>query len=90
MAKRYWGSINLDQIKEAIKGGVEPFEGKKGKYVPVTIWVEDQPDQFGNSMSITMYNKDTKETWYLANLKEAEGQPGGGAAAASNEPDLPF
>ena len=30
---KYWGSINLNAIKEAIEGGVVPFEGKKGKYL---------------------------------------------------------
>ena len=93
MAKRYWGSINLDQIKEAITSGIEPFEGKKGKYVPVSVWVEDEPDQFGNSCSISMYNKDSKQSFYLANLKEAEQQGSFQQAQqtqAPSKPDLPF
>ena len=88
MARRFWGNINLDEIKNAVAGGVQPFEGKKGKYVPVQVWLEDQPDQFGNSLSISIRNKDTQTNFYLGNLKEAEQtlqtQP------KANEPDLPF
>lgn len=90
--KKYWGSINLDAIKEAIQGGVQPFEGKKGKYLEVNVWVNDEPDQFGNSCSIQVYNKDTKQATYLGNLKLSEYNaiPAGAAPAKSNEPDLPF
>ena len=87
---KYWGSINLDSIKEAIQGGVKPFEGKKGKYLEVNVWVNDEPDQFGNSCSIQVYNKDTKQATYLGNLKKSEF---GGASAQkedNNNPDLPF
>ena len=36
-------SINLSAIpKDKI------IEGKKGKYLPITITVNDEPDQFGN------------------------------------------
>ena len=58
MAKKYWGSMNLNAIKDAIEGGVVPFEGKKGKYLEINVWVNDEPDQFGNSLSIQVYNKD--------------------------------
>ena len=90
--KKYWGSINLDAIKEAIQGGVQPFEGKKGKYLEVNVWVNDEPDQFGNSCSIQVYNKETKQATYLGNLKLSEfnAMPAGAAPAKSNEPDLPF
>ena len=81
--------MNLDAIKEAIQGGVAPFEGKKGKYIPVNVWVNDEPDQFGNSCSIQIYNKDTKQATYLGNLKLSDGAPAP-AAPKANEPDLPF
>ena len=57
MSKKYWGSMNLNAIKEAIEGGVTPFEGKKGKYLDIQVWVNDEPDQFGNHLSISVYNK---------------------------------
>ena len=92
MARKFWGSMNLDEIKNAIQGGVTPFEGKKGKYVPVTVWVNDEVDQFGNTVSIQIYNKDTKQATYLANLKESEGQAQqqSNTNQASNNADLPF
>ena len=90
--KKYWGNINLNAIKEAIEGGVKPFEGKKGKYLDVSVWVTEEPDQFGNSCSISVYNKDTKQATYLGNLKLSDFNNEGvaPAKAADNTPDLPF
>ena len=93
MAKRLSGNINLDMIKEAIAGGVVPFEGKKGKYIPVTVWINDDVDQFGNSASISVYNKDKQSATYLGNLKEFDGPAPNAPQQASTEaqaPDLPF
>jgi len=87
---KYWGSINLDEIKNAINGGVKPFEGKKGKYLEVNVWVNDEPDQFGNSCSIQVYNKDTKQATYLGNLKKSEYNGQQAAPQKQNSPDLPF
>ena len=36
-------SINLNSIDKS-----KIIEGKKGKYLPITITVNDEPDQFGN------------------------------------------
>jgi hypothetical protein len=48
------GSINLTAIpKDKI------IEGKKGKYLPVTIAFNDEVDQFGNQGPITV--EQTKE-----------------------------
>ena len=90
--KKYWGSINLDEIKNAIQGGIKPFEGKKGKYLEVNVWVNEEPDQFGNSLSIQCYNKDTKQATYLGNLKLSEfnDAPPEQAAPAAPSVDLPF
>lgn len=88
MAKRAWGNLNLNAIKDAVAGGIVPFEGKKGKYVPVTVWIEDQPDEFGNSVSITIYNKETKQSFYLGNLKMADGE--NQVTQSKPENDLPF
>ena len=89
---KFWGSINLDEIKNAIAGGVKPFEGKKGKYLEVNVWVNEQPDQFGNSCSIQVYNKDTKQATYLGNLKKSDfdNAPNQSQAAPAGSPDLPF
>jgi hypothetical protein len=63
------GSINLTAIpKDKI------IEGKKGKYLPVTIAFNDEVDQFGNQGPITV--EQTKEERdqkaakiYLGNIK---------------------
>ena len=63
------GSINLSNIpKDKI------IVGKKGKYLPIAITVNDDVDQFGNQGPIIVYqskedrtNKDEKT--YLGNVK---------------------
>ena len=62
-------SINLSAIpKDKI------IEGKKGKYLPITITVNDEPDQFGNQGPVTMdQSKEEREAktakTYLGNCK---------------------
>ena len=87
--KKFWGSINLNSIKEAIDGGVKPFEGKKGKYLEVSVAIFDQPDQFGNSCAITVWNKETKQATYLGNLKESD-FVSPKVQEESKDTDLPF
>ena len=62
-------SINLNNIpKDRI------FEGKKGKYLPITITLNDEPDQFGNQGPVvveqTKEERDAKVAkTYLGNVK---------------------
>ena len=62
-------SINLNKIpKDRI------FEGKKGKYLPITITLNDEPDQFGNQGPVvveqTKEEREAKEPkTYLGNVK---------------------
>ena len=62
-------SINLNNIpKDRI------FEGKKGKYLPVTITLNDELDQFGNQGPVvveqTKEERDAKAPkTYLGNVK---------------------
>ena len=91
MARRFYGSIDVTKIsKEKL------IKGKKGTYAPLTIWLNDEPDQFGNSLSIqenlSKEERDEgKKATYLGNLKEADGQAAPQQAAADNEnEDLPF
>ena len=69
MASIIKASINLSEIpKDKI------IVGKKGKYLPVTITVNDEPDQFGNQGPIvvaqTKEERDAKEKkTYLGNLQ---------------------
>ena len=62
-------SIDLNKIpKDKI------FEGKKGKYLPITITLNNEPDQFGNQGPVvveqTKEERDAKaEKTYLGNVK---------------------
>ena len=62
-------SINLNAIpKDKI------IQGKKGKYLPITITVNDEPDQFGNQGPVvvdqTKEERDAKAPkTYLGNCK---------------------
>ena len=65
-------SINLSEIpKDKI------IEGKKGKYLPITITLNDEVDQFGNN-NVGVAPKQEQM---------AQATP---AAAASSPDDLPF
>ena len=62
-------SINLSAIDKS-----KIIEGKKGKYLPITITVNDEPDQFGNQGPVTMdQSKEEREAktpkQYLGNVK---------------------
>jgi hypothetical protein len=49
-------SINLSEIpKDKI------IEGKKGKYLPISITVNDEPDQFGNQGPVCVDQTKKKE-----------------------------
>ena len=62
-------SINLNAIDKS-----KIIEGKKGKNLPITITVNDEPDQFGNQGPVvvqqTKEERDAKTAkTYLGNVK---------------------
>jgi|TARA_R110000803_G_C11703739_1_gene285884 hypothetical protein len=69
MAGIITGSINLSNIpKDKI------IEGKKGKYLPISISINDELDQFGNQGPIVVsQSKEEREAksakTYLGNIK---------------------
>ena len=69
MASIIKASINLSEIP---KDKIIP--GKKGKYLPITITINDEPDQFGNQGPIvvaqTKEERDAKQgKTYLGNVQ---------------------
>ena len=62
-------NINLDAIpKEKI------YKGKKGRYLPISITINDEPDQFGNQGPVCVdQSKEEREAkaekTYLGNVK---------------------
>ena len=90
--KKYWGSLNLDEIGKAVKAVPDKYKDteKYGKQLTVdaTIWDD------GN-ISISVYNKETKERYKVGNLRVSSFQNDGGGAFSAptqdkTEGDLPF
>ena len=94
-------SINLNAIDKS-----KIIEGKKGKYLPITITVNDEPDQFGNQGPVVVeQTKDERDAkapkTYLGNVKVVwtngmfpdrvtDGQPQKQTQPKVEEADLPF
>ena len=91
MASIIKASINLNEIPKH-----KIIDGKKGKYLPITITINDEVDQFGNQGPVMVEQskeeRDAKATKvYLGNVKvvwtngqnvgAAPRQDGGGAPA---------
>ena len=89
MARKLNGRLYLSKIpKELVLG-----DDKGRKYIYVDIVPNrNGADEYGNTHTITLYNKNTKQTIYLGNLKEV--QFGSGAPGLRNPlpetEDLPF
>ena len=101
MAGIIQASINLNAIDKS-----KIIEGKKGKYLPITITVNDEPDQFGNQGPVCIQQtKEEREAkvpkTYLGNVKVVwtngtfpdrvtDGQPKAKPQPQQVEEDLPF
>ena len=69
MASIIKASINLNNIDKS-----KIIDGKKGKYLPITITLNDEPDQFGNQGPIVIaQTKEEREAktakTYLGNVQ---------------------
>lgn len=94
MAKKLTGLLNLSKIPKELIGQTK--KGEKCLFVDI-IPNRNGEDIYGNTHTITLYNKNTKQTIYLGNLKEVEfgrsgaatpaGQP---APSVEDDMDLPF
>ena len=94
MATKLNGRLYLSKIpKELVLG-----DDKGRKYIYVDIVPNrNGADEYGNTHTVTLYNKNTKQTIYLGNLKEVEFDKSGAGATATGlrDPlpetdDLPF
>jgi len=59
MSKRFYGSICVSEIVELAKRKHSAFtKADNGKiYANVTIWLNDEPDKYGNVMAIQLNPK---------------------------------
>ena len=92
MAKKLNGMLNLSKIPKELIGQTK--KGDKVIYIDI-VPNRNGADDYGNTHAITLYDKNTKQTSYLGNLKEVEfGKSGAatpaGQPASSVEDDLPF
>ena len=92
MAKKLTGLLNLSKIPKELIGQTK--KGEKCLFVDI-IPNRNGADEYGNTHTITLYNKNTEQASYLGNLKEVEFGKRGAATPAvqpapSEEDDLPW
>ncbi|MCH9666174.1 MAG: hypothetical protein K0U41_10075 [Gammaproteobacteria bacterium] len=90
MAKLITASIDVSKIDKT-----KLVKGKKGVYANLTMWLNDEPDQFGNHLSIQQsLSKEEREAGtakiYLGNGKVHEKEGGQAASSEITKDDLPF
>ncbi len=83
--------IDKNKIVSVDKNG-QPFKNG-GRFINVTVFINDQADQYGNNASIAMnQSKEEREAGqpriYLGNLKEV--QPAAPAKVVAEDDGLPF
>ena len=85
MSTLYLGKMNLSKIDKT-----KIFEGKQGKWIDVTIWVNDKPDTYGNNMSIEQSTGKGDDKIYLGNAKEWKKEEPKSESPEEPKTDLPF
>ena len=68
MSRLFLGSIDVTKIDKS-----KLYVGKKGTYLDVQVWINDEVDQYGQIGSISTGKRDEKI--YLGNVKEFEVKP---------------
>lgn len=98
----YYGSIDVTTLLAQAKLPHSAFvrAGKQNKiFAQVTVWVNEEPDQYGNSVSIKLNSKDAEMAKvegniYLGNLKKSEAKAPEnleqGSSDIPDDDDLPF
>jgi hypothetical protein len=65
MSKLITASINLKKVDQSLL-----ITGDKGKYLNLTIWVNDEKDKYGNDVSIEQRVEKGKDKIYLGNGRQ--------------------
>ena len=64
MSKLIFAKIDVTKIvKERL------FKGERGTYLDLNIWINDEPDKYGNDISIQQSTKKDEDKIYLGNGK---------------------
>lgn len=87
MSKLINAKIDVTKIDKA-----KLFKGEKGTYLDLSIWINSEPDQFGNEVSIQQSTKKGEAKIYLGNGKYyvPKEQPGQPAEIIDTADPLPF
>ena len=88
MGKLITASIDVMKIKKELL-----IKGEKGTYLNLVIWVNDEPDKFGNDVSFEQKTEKESNKIYLGNgktYKPKEEQSNLPAGDIGNDNDLPF
>jgi hypothetical protein len=64
MNKLFLGKINLSKIDKS-----KLFDGQTGKWMDITVWFNEEPDQYGNNLSIEQSTKKDESKIYIGNAK---------------------
>jgi hypothetical protein len=65
MSKLITASINLKKIDQSLL-----IPGEKGKYLNLTIWIEEEKDKYGNDVSVEQRVEKGKDKIYLGNGRQ--------------------
>jgi hypothetical protein len=90
------GSICLSDLGDAYKAGHSAFNKseKNGKvYANIAVWMNDEPDQYGNILSFQLNSKKdaNDEKVYFGNAKLSEVvKPQSAQTPNAKDDDLPF
>jgi len=98
MSKLLYGSVDFTKLLELAKAGNKAFsKAQNGKiYLNLNVWINDEPDNYGNNASIqTTFKDSTKEDKiYCGNLKISDQKVPEPLQENSNDipeaDDLPF
>ena len=66
MTKMYFASIDVTKIDK-----LRLYKGKKGTYLNLTIFINDQEDDYGNTLHIQQSTKKDEGRIYLGDGKES-------------------
>lgn len=64
MNKLFVGKINLSKIDKT-----KLFKGDKGIYLDIAIWFNEEPDKYGNNLSIQQSTKKGESKIFLGEAK---------------------
>ncbi|GEN74114.1 hypothetical protein [Chryseobacterium lathyri] len=104
MSQSYFGSIDFDKLMTDLKAGrLKTYRTESGKrLVNINIYVNDNPDQYGNIASVSVPLKEEFHTeengkkinkLYIGNLKPSENSITEGSGQDfqnDDDDDLPF